>query len=746
MKKLALTLLLFTALAASAQVPQILSYQGRVTASGTNFTGTGQFKFALVNAAGTVNYWANDGTAAGEPATAVALTVTSGLVSVLLGDTTLAGMTTAIAPDVFANTDVRLRIWFTDGNSAFQQLTPDQRLAAVGYALVAASVPAANLTGTLTAAQVPSLDASKIASGSFTAAQIPNLDAAKITTGTFTTTQIPNLDGAKIAVGTVADARLSANVAQLNGANTFSGVNTLNNAANTFTGTFTGNGAGLTGVAATIGTASVGTAALADGSVTTAKIAANAVGASQLASAAVGAAQLDLNGLGTTLWKVGGNSGTLPAFHYLGTSDNQPLHLHANGTRALRLEPNSSAAPNVIGGAAVNSVSSGAVGATIAGGGAGSFGGTAITNLVQSSFGTIGGGGANGIKTSSPGSTIAGGYLNVVSNNASYATVGGGYANGVGTNSATVAGGYFNLASGFESTIAGGEANSASGSVSFIGGGVSNLTSGFEATVAGGEQNYASGAISFVGGGFFNGASAYGAVASGGYDNLASATNATVAGGALNLASGVVSTVGGGYYNGATGYGATIPGGYANSATGSVSFAAGYFANAAHAGAFVWSDVSSTNVFSSTLTNQFNVRAYGGTRFVTGASLGVPTGVSLAPGGGSFISLSDRNAKENFSEVNSREVLEKVAALPLTTWNYRAQDHAIRHIGPMAQDFHTAFHVGESELGITGTDADGVALAAIQGLYRLVKEKNEKISDLERRLTDLEARLQKLAK
>ena len=723
-----LALALLTAVSARAQVPQILSYQGRVTASGTNFAGTGQFKFALVNTAGTANYWANDGTAAGEPVTAVALTVTSGLVSVLLGDTTLAGMTTAIAPDVFANTDVRLRIWFTDGNSAFQQLTPDQRLAAVGYALVAATVPAANLSGTLTAAQVPSLDASKIASGSFTAAQIPNLDGAKITSGT------------------VADARLSANIALLNGANTFSGANTLNNAANTFAGTFTGNGAALTGVTATIGAASVGTTALVDGSVTTAKIAANAVGSSQLANSAVSSAQLDLTGLATTLWKVGGNSGTIPAFHYLGTSDNQPLHLHANGTRALRLEPNSSAAPNVIGGAAVNSVSSGAVGATIAGGGAGSFGGTAITNLVQSSFSTIGGGGANGIKTSSPGSTIAGGYLNVVSNNASYATVGGGYANGVGTNSATVAGGYFNLASGFESTIAGGEANSASGSVSFIGGGVSNLTSGFEATVAGGEQNYASGAISFVGGGFFNGASAYGAVASGGYDNLASATNATVAGGALNLASGVVSTVGGGYYNGATGYGATIPGGYANSATGSVSFAAGYFANAAHAGAFVWSDVSSTNVFSSTLTNQFNVRAYGGTRFITGASLGVPTGVSLAPGGGSFISLSDRNAKENFSEVNSREVLEKVAALPLTTWNYRAQDHAIRHIGPMAQDFHAAFHVGESELGITGTDADGVALAAIQGLYRIVKEKNEKISDLERRLTDLESRLQKPAK
>ena len=36
-----------------SQVPQLLNYQGRVTVGGTNFTGTGLFKFALVNATGT---------------------------------------------------------------------------------------------------------------------------------------------------------------------------------------------------------------------------------------------------------------------------------------------------------------------------------------------------------------------------------------------------------------------------------------------------------------------------------------------------------------------------------------------------------------------------------------------------------------------------------------------------------------------------------------------------------------------
>ncbi len=693
MKKLLLALALSVGanFVASAQVPQIIGYQGRVLASGTNFTGTGQFKFALVNATGTTTHWSHDGTATGEPATALALTVTDGLVSVLLGDTTITGMTTAIAPSVFASTDVRLRIWFSDGTAAFQQLAPDQRLAAAGYALVAATVPDAAIT------------TAKIAAGAVASTSLANAAVAT-----------DNLADSAITTTKLADASVTT---------------------------------------AKLVNAAVGTTALADGSVTTAKLSANAVGSAQLANASVASAQLDLNNLGTTLWKVGGNSGTIPAAHFLGTTDNQSLEIKVNSTRALRLEPNSSAAPNIIAGAAVNSVSSGAIGATIAGGGAGSFGGTAITNLVQSTFGTIGGGGANGIKASSPGATIAGGYLNVVSNNAAYATVGGGYANGVGTNSATVAGGYFNLASGFESTVGGGEANLASGSVSFIGGGqgniasgsgavigggVTNIASGFEATVGGGELNDATGPVSFVGGGYYNAASKYGALVGGGYANLASGTNSLVAGGEANVASGNVASVGGGYYNGATGFGATIPGGYANAATGSVSFAAGYFANAAHNGAFVWADFSSTDIFSSTVSNQFNVRATGGARFIS-STLGA--GTALAPGGGSFISLSDRNAKENFGPVDTREILEKVSALPVSNWNYRAQDKTIRHLGPMAQDFHAAFGIGESNLGITATDADGVALAAIQGLYQIVKEKNQKISDLERRLADLESKL-----
>ncbi|MEQ1854098.1 MAG: galactose oxidase, partial [Chthoniobacteraceae bacterium] len=118
---------------ASAAVPQLISYQGRVVMGATNFSGTGQFKFALVDGAGSTTYWSNDGTGVGggQPSAGVTLTLSSGVYSVLLGDATLPNMT-AIPNTVFNNSDVRLRVWFNDGVNGFQLLTPDQRIAAVG--------------------------------------------------------------------------------------------------------------------------------------------------------------------------------------------------------------------------------------------------------------------------------------------------------------------------------------------------------------------------------------------------------------------------------------------------------------------------------------------------------------------------------------------------------------------------------------------------------------------------------------
>ncbi len=143
MKPLALLFLCsLLAPALRAQAPPLLNYQGLVAVSGVNFDGTGQFKFALVSTTGTTTYWSNDGTstAGSQPTAAVALAVTKGLYAVLLGDTSLPNMT-AVPASLFANADVRLRVWFNNGVAGFQQMVPDQRVAAAGYAMNAASVP-----------------------------------------------------------------------------------------------------------------------------------------------------------------------------------------------------------------------------------------------------------------------------------------------------------------------------------------------------------------------------------------------------------------------------------------------------------------------------------------------------------------------------------------------------------------------------------------------------------------------------
>lgn len=124
-----------------AEVPAVIHYQGRVLAGGNAFAGTGQFKFSLVNADATLTYWRNsvDADANGEPDNAVSMPVTRGLYSVLLGDTTLANMA-PLPSTLFTNPAVYLRVWFSDGVGAFEHFVPDQRIVAVGYAMVAGSV------------------------------------------------------------------------------------------------------------------------------------------------------------------------------------------------------------------------------------------------------------------------------------------------------------------------------------------------------------------------------------------------------------------------------------------------------------------------------------------------------------------------------------------------------------------------------------------------------------------------------
>jgi len=124
---------------AAGGAPTVVSYQGFVSVGGTPYTGSGYFKFAIGDAAGTTTYWCNDGTyTVGEPAVAVQLAVNNGLFSVLLGDTSIPNMLASLKASVFDGPDRYLRVWFSaSGSGPFTRLTPDTRIAAVPYALQA---------------------------------------------------------------------------------------------------------------------------------------------------------------------------------------------------------------------------------------------------------------------------------------------------------------------------------------------------------------------------------------------------------------------------------------------------------------------------------------------------------------------------------------------------------------------------------------------------------------------------------
>jgi hypothetical protein len=384
---------------------------------------------------------------------------------------------------------------------------------------------------------------------------------------------------------------------------------------------------------------------------------------------------------------------------------------------------------------------------------------------------------------------VGGGEFNDA--NGGNATVGGGEYNVASGGGATVGGGYSNSAGGAFNTVAGGYQNNAGSANDTIGGGIYNLTSSQASTVAGGSGNTASGPGAFVGGGGFDGNSFSG-----------------------NTAYGGASTVAGGFGNVAANTYATVCGGYSNNAAGIFSFAAGNRAKALYQGDFVWSD-SQASDFNATTSDQFAVRARGGINFqanggifmsVSGSSGLHPAALALnstsANGVGVYVAegssdaatvfvntgsgdiikgfsggtggnlvfevvnngtvyangvalTSDRNAKENFTALDSQSVLAKVVSLPVTEWNYKADQKSVRHIGPMAQDFQAAFRLdGGDDKHISVVDEGGIALAAIQGLNQKLNEKDAEIEalkakagrvdSLEKRLTELERVVQAL--
>jgi hypothetical protein len=220
---------------------------------------------------------------------------------------------------------------------------------------------------------------------------------------------------------------------------------------------------------------------------------------------------------------------------------------------------------------------------------------------------------------------------------------------------------------------------------------------------------------------------------------------ATVGGGSDNVASGLSATVGGGANNVASGGVSTVPGGSSG--------------EAADGNTFLWNDgsvyhdinddgiqegfSSAKDVAGSGVTGErtFHASAHGGFRFVTGYS-----NVTYISGGSTgWSTTSTRAAKTNVEPVDPRAMLASVKDMAVSTWEYKDGDgngQGVRHVGPMAEDFHDAFEVGATDTGINSINADGVLFAAVQGLAAKLDDAEEALDEKDDRIDALEDRVE----
>jgi len=408
---------------------------------------------------------------------------------------------------------------------------------------------------------------------------------------------------------------------------------------------------------------------------------------------------LTLGGVPATgYWKTNGNAGANPTNGaFIGTTDQMPFELRVAGHRVVRLDPDpSGSAPNVTEGSDDNTIQTGLVGSVIGGG----EGNHILLSTGQSveADSIIGGGGANAIGfTISTGSALLSGGANVI---------GGGFGNNIraDTDYSVIGGGEHNIVA----------SNSA---YATIPGGLDNSATNF--AFAAGHRAKANHTGTFV---------------------WADSTDADFASTAANQF--LIRA------NGGVGIGTASPSRELEIQHNS-DVELGL--KSTDTGGRLWTLQSSSVSGSAALDASFQIidRSGGGLRLIinTNGNVGIgttaPTNKLHVVGGitcTALVQTSDRNAKENFATISPDEVLNKVAALPISTWTYKEM-HDGRHLGPMAQDFYAAFQLGGSDTTITAIDTEGVALAAIQGLNRKLQDES-KAKDQE--ITELKSRLEKL--
>lgn len=421
-------------------------------------------------------------------------------------------------------------------------------------------------------------------------------------------------------------------------------------------------------------------------------------------------------------WSRTGNAGTTPGTDFLGTTDGQPLEVRVGGAVVTRFIPTLSS-PSVVMGAQSNALNGTTEGVFIGGGAA---------NSASGRFAVVGGGSSNRAGGPLAGSTVA-----------EYAAVLGGNLNQADGRASAVLGGESNVAAGDGGFVGGGQSNDASGRNASAVGGQFNVASGNESTVLGGRENFAAGRVSLAAG-----------------EGAAAAHD-----GAFVWASGLPQF---GLFS------STGPNQFLIRAPGGVGINHNQPEQMLHlrgsSPAVMVEDEGSgaaflrfnrvadpgLNYVALGLENRLFVQLEGTDVMViapegrvginhqdpqhpihVGSDSSNGNGAHLTAGG-MWMNGSDRRHKDGIEPVDPQEVLERLATLPISTWHYRAEAPEVRHLGPMAQDFHATFRLGSTDTHIGTADADGIALAAIQALLVRLDQQRQELEELRRRLDDLE--------
>jgi hypothetical protein len=154
----------------------------------------------------------------------------------------------------------------------------------------------------------------------------------------------------------------------------------------------------------------------------------------------------------------------------------------------------------------------------------------------------------------------------------------------------------------------------------------------------------------------------------------------------------------------------------------------------------VWQYYRSAGASLFAMTETAGVNWYSG----TGDSYSnVASNVPLWNATGTWVGPSSRTLKENFTQLNPDDILQKIDQLDLTRWNFKSEGKSITHIGPVAEDFYRIFKTGDSEKNLATIDSVGVALAGVKGLSVQVKNQQKQIQQLQEKISMLEAKLKK---